>query len=370
MSKNATQIENGHQKKNRLELYDFLTSIDVSENIKDQIIDIFISNSLVNEKLFHQNRHGSVTEKNYFLIMSCLPWVKSVNGLNQQQTKKHKEKYQVPDFTLLVENNSNDVFPIYVEVKNCHTENDVRKIYKKQRTNLENYARDYKIDLLIATYWSKYKMWTHNSLSNFDSKNRITFFDAMKNDLSHIFHDQHIVIPPFSTKTYFNEIEGENSMPFGDKGFFQECLISGDNQKWNDIEFLQAVILDYLFTSKDQIKGNDEKGNYLLQTYTTPRMNKYTQLISAMISHITKDEDTIDEIIDKLEIIRVMTVDLCRKNPEIFTISYQIPDKRTSHTDHIFSLAYGNNWREISPFNSGILRESKLSSALSQALKI
>lgn len=367
------QNENNIQKINRLELYAFLTSIEATKETKDKIVDIFIDNNLINQTLFKKRMHGSQTEKDYFLLMSCLPWVKSINGLNQIQTKKHKTKYQVPDFTLLVENSSKKLFPIYVEVKNCHSDNNVRKINKKQRTNLENYANDYRIDLLIATYWSKYQIWTHNSLSNFDSNDKISFSDAVKNDLSHIFHDLHVIIPPFYTKTYYHQDKNKGNLPFGDKGFFQECRISKDKIQWNNIEEIQAIIIDWIFNSdKDHICGTDDDGAYVIQKYSMPMMQKLSQLINIMFHKLHKhieEKETTEDLVGRLEIIRFGTVDLFLKNSSIFKFSYQIPDKRTKHTDHIFSLAYGEDWKLLPLFKGAVFKKSELQLSISQVLK-
>ena len=81
------------------------------ELLKAQITEPRIAENL--ERIFD----GLSVEDSYHIVASSLPWVKNVHSLDQMQDPKHKKKYQVPDYHLLVENNQHEDFPILIDVK-------------------------------------------------------------------------------------------------------------------------------------------------------------------------------------------------------------------------------------------------------------
>jgi len=111
---------------------------------------------------------------------------KNINGLDQEQEKQHEENYQVPDCSLLIENNNKENFPILVDVKSVNGDKQSCEIMGKRVKSLQNYARDNKQPLIIAIYWERFGYWTHNCLKNFENKknHKIHIFEAM---IYHIF---------------------------------------------------------------------------------------------------------------------------------------------------------------------------------------
>ena len=87
--------------------------------VDDSILNEFLNQieSIKIKEDFSRIKRGLGFEEEYQNLFETLPWVKNLHGLEQKQNQSHKENYQVPDFSLLIENNEKENFPILVEVK-------------------------------------------------------------------------------------------------------------------------------------------------------------------------------------------------------------------------------------------------------------
>lgn len=143
----------------------------LDENIFRSLLNTIESKNLV-ENVDRITR-GLETEELYKMIYQDYPWVKEITGLKQEQITAQKEEFQIPDYKLLVEDNNHQVFSIFVDVKNVEGEKTKCELMKNQFIGLKKYANNNNTVLLIAIYWKKYNIWTHNCMDSFTSKKNI-----------------------------------------------------------------------------------------------------------------------------------------------------------------------------------------------------
>ena len=162
---------------------------------------------------------------------------KNINGLDQEQEKQHKENYQVPDCSLLIENNNKENFPILVDVKSVNGDKQSCEIMGKRVKSLQNYARDNKQPLIIAIYWEKFGYWTHNCLKNFENKknHKIHIFEAM------IYHK-------FYRRTKFEKTVNDNVARHEIYGEIKDTEISGDGKTYKNYSTFESAIVDSMFS--------------------------------------------------------------------------------------------------------------------------
>lgn len=106
-------MSNDFQKADLLAKVERTFSLDDSlkEKLLNQIKSIEVKEN------YSRIQRGLNIEAGYQDLFETLPWVKNLHGLDQKQNPIHKKDYQVPDFSLLIENNEKENFPILVEVK-------------------------------------------------------------------------------------------------------------------------------------------------------------------------------------------------------------------------------------------------------------
>lgn len=324
-------------------LHKLKQGFDVSDEIFDTLL-MQIKNAEYRDNFLRITK-GLTIEDNYKLIIEALPWIKNVNGLDQNQTKEHKENYQVPDYSLLVENSDKKNFPILVDVKSVK-DKKICSLMPKQINTLKNYSRDHKQELLIAIYWEKFGIWTHNVLKNFSGKkkNKITFEDALKNDLSHILSDYIFFIDKvFYRKTKFikdGESKFYNHLEYGK---FDEVYIGTDLNNLKKYEIMESSILDSMFIMKEI--ELIEEGNIVYQTEIFEG-NSIVKLTTWLINFINlwklKYHTKAYDDMSALKIARIFIVNLMHELG-IQNI-YLIPKDKNDSTLKIFELAYKDTY--------------------------
>ncbi|MHB1694129.1 MAG: hypothetical protein ACYCUW_09680, partial [bacterium] len=211
--------------------------------ILHQLKENFIVNPVTFKELFSQindteiaNNYKRITrglkvEDNYELIYSAMPWVRNINGLKQNQEKRHKEEYQVPDYSILIEDSQKNAYPVLVDVKLVKGDKQSCEIMQKQVITLQKYADDNKSPLLIAIYWEKFGLWTHNCIKNFsvNKKYKISIGEAFKNDLSHILgYATYIIGASFYRKSIFKATNDESVARHEIYGKIKKVFLSKD----------------------------------------------------------------------------------------------------------------------------------------------
>jgi hypothetical protein len=139
-----------------------------------------------------------------------MPWVQLIHGLDQQQfPSRSKEKYQVPDFLMLVETSAFTHQPLLVEVKRVPREKRTLKLQDSQVSLCQQYASALNIPLVFAVYWEFLSAWTLNTVDTFESKTssrKLPMTTAFELDCSAILGDiSHLVPPSFVRLSRFTK---------------------------------------------------------------------------------------------------------------------------------------------------------------------
>lgn len=222
----------------------------------NQIIPNELFDKLLNfrpeiSKNFERFEKGFEIQYIYKYIYHAMPYVKNINDLGQKQEEKHKKSYQVPDYTVFIENSQKEVYSLLVEVKSVENKSSL-DLMGKQVINLKKYAEVERKPFLIAIYWKQYGLWTHNCLDNFEKKGKkykIHIENAIKNDLSHIFGDVSFMItkPPYR-KTIFDSANMKHNMSIHEKyGEIRKVYIGNEINNLKECEIIESAIVDSVF---------------------------------------------------------------------------------------------------------------------------
>ncbi len=286
---------------------------------------------------------GLDIEKNFKLLFSGLPYIKEINGLDQEQLKS-KEQYQVPDYIVLFENYKLEVNSVLIEVKSVTGDKQSLELMRKQVIALMNYARDSQKHLLFAIFWKKWNCWTINSVKNFIKKTKkykITFLDALKNDISSIFGDlSYIIKYNIYRKTIFDPNTKRPTCDHNKYGKSGDFFISLDKKNWSRIDLFENAFIDSSiemceiekeidFKKRvviiEQNKGNflgDKKSSLILQHISSIRIGLEYEVENIKISMISNYY--IDNFIKKMKIMKTVP----------------IPHKKNDDTNFLYKFAF------------------------------
>lgn len=332
-------------------LHQLIANFDVStemlDSLKAQITQPKVSENL--DRIFD----GLSIEDSYHNVVASLPWVKNVHSLHQKQERKHKEKYQVPDYNLLIENNQDEDFPVLVDVKTAKGQKETCKLQPAVLPNLRNYAKTHKMPLLIAVFWEKYQYWTHNTLEHFGIKNKISFADAFANDLSHILSDYIFIFNhEFYRKTYFSDTPNAEAIHHKDYGPVVSAYMGLELSSLEEISLIDNAVIDAVFTLKEKEVSKDAKGKYQIEKFelgpktlgivvkTTLWIRRVQQLTKMPSEYRYVSEDGSFEVLGA-EIIRKHIVELAKRLKG--TVQYPEPKDKNPSTDELFHLAYNGS---------------------------
>ena len=148
--------------------HDLNTQFDVPEAVRIALQSQFSGGSPEQVERFI----GGFKIEDWFEWTFCaMPWVLLIHGLDQQQfPARSKEKYQVPDFLVLVETSALTHQPLLVEVKRVSREKTTLRLQDSQVLLCQQYASTLKIPLVYAVYWEFLSAWTLNTVDTFEIK--------------------------------------------------------------------------------------------------------------------------------------------------------------------------------------------------------
>lgn len=331
-------------------LHNFLSNFDVTPEMRESLIaqikDPQVSENL--ERIFA----GLKVEDSYYIVTSPLPWVKNIHPLDQKQERKHKENYQVPDYSLLIENSQKVDFPLLVDVKSAKGQKETCQLPAALIPTLRNYAQVNNKPILIAIFWEKYHYWTHNTLEHFDNKRKISFADAFANDLSHILSDYLFLFTRnFYRKSYFSDTPDENLPRHQKYGTVISSYLGFELDKLETLEHVESAIIDAAFKMKEVEIGTDSKGKYLIDKFELPEgclgtYIKTTSWIRKLHEYIgipfderrsIKNGEKSTEVLSA-EIIRKLIVEVAKRLKG--EAQYPEPTDKNPTTDKLYELAY------------------------------
>lgn len=337
---------------NDLEKANLIHQIEQAFDLTPEVLEL-LTNQIKNPKVVNSLERiyaGLTIEDSYHYVASALPWVKNIHPLHQKQELKYKQKYQIPDYNLLIENNKKFDFPLLIDVKTARGEKETCKIQKKQLITLKNYANSHNVSILVAIYWEKYQYWTHNTLEHFGTNSKISFNDAIANDLSHIISDYMFLFEKeFYRKSYFN-INTNDKFGIHEKyGSVSDALIGLDLDSLEKIDPIEALIIDSLFTLTEIEYSQDSLGTYLIEKF---------ELSGNCLGLVIKTSLWTKRVLDKIgiplneriekannmlatEFIRIHIVELAKRLDA--TLQYQIPVMKNATTDKLYQLAYSDS---------------------------
>ncbi len=223
----------------------------------------------------------------------------------------------------------------------------------KQAINLKNYSRDHNAGLLIAIYWAKWGYWTHNCLKNFEGMKakKITFEDALKNDLSHILSDYTFFIDkPFYRKTFFSpNASGARHEKYGK---FDKVYIGRSLNDFDEFSLLDSAIVDTAF-EMNEVEVNKHKDNSITliekSTGEVMLLKLSHWMIKALATCNVEPSYKIDGVLFA-EYLRKFIVEFTKYLN--FRVSYLIPAEKNIDTNFFFNLAYKDTDVMVSYNNS------------------
>lgn len=320
---------------------------------------------------------GLKTEGFYKLVYQGLPWIKEITGLEQEQTSEQKERYQIPDYKLLIEDNNHGLFSLCVDVKNIDGDKQHCELMKQQVEGLKQYASNNNTILLIAIYWKKFNVWTHNAIENFKLKGKkysITMFDAFSNDLSCVFGDLSFIIDKkFYRKTFYKRTGNISVVNHKDYGEIIKTFLSFNNQDYWESEIFSNIVIDSMIKMNQiELLGNPENRIQIEESETMIMSKLSTWLIKFL--ETVGIEQYSDEVhgITYARYASIFVTEFVKKMH--FKQSYGIPKNITSTSDRLYKLAFYKsdiyyNYLQHK-FNDQIITKEELKDLLERNMKI
>lgn len=329
-------------------LHQVLQHFDVSEDqLKKWLAQI--QDESVREN-FQRFRDGLKVEDNYRHFASALPWVKNINAIDQQQEPVHKKEYQAPDYTLFVENSSKEVFTLLVDVKSVKGNKEVLEITPKQKHALMNYARDSKAPLVLAIYWEKINYWTHNVIRQLTGKkaNKLSWQEAMKNDVSHVLGDATFMIEkPFYRRTRFYAGPTKEGGQHKKYGHYSTIEVGLDLKAMKEYSVFESSVIDCMFRAREVECVREDNSELLVteifaETLMLPKITNWLVKL-LQIWGIEPSEKPFDMKVTEMGRLCILNL----MNDLGYTPFYAIPESKNAGTDELFRLAYHETsvWR-------------------------
>jgi hypothetical protein len=204
--------------------------------------------------------------ENWFEWVFCpMPWVQLIHGLGQQQfPKRSKEKYQVPDFLVIVETSGLIHQPLLVEVKRVPREKETLKLQKSQVTLCQRYASTMNFPLVYAVYWDKLSAWTMNTVDTFETKSstrKLAMMKAFELDCSAILGDISHFVPNSLVRVSRFTKQGVTPNGVQDQKYghlLSDTVILGDKRV--QMSSIESGAIDSMLTMKLQREENVGSG--------------------------------------------------------------------------------------------------------------
>ncbi|WP_156169773.1 hypothetical protein [Sphingobacterium sp. IITKGP-BTPF85] len=285
---------------------------------------------------------GYKVEDNFHILFSAMPWVKLIHELGQNQLPTlSKEVYQVPDFTILFETSKKENKPILLEVKSVKGESQSLEVMTKQLNACVEYSKILGIPFLYAIYWDKYQTWTFNAIENFEvktKKNKIKFFDAIKNDMSVIVGDMTFVISqPIYRKTVCDNSITDSEKPQHEKfGAIVSDSVSLNNVDFIDIESLESAIIDSSIKMKIIDRKTDGDKTTIIEVSDS---NYFLKLSTLTLRHLAIFKVELNE--QYADMSRRIIIEFFKKLKVSQSIS--IPNTKTPTSNTLYNQAFGKS---------------------------
>ncbi|WP_155633149.1 hypothetical protein [Burkholderia stagnalis] len=329
-------------------LHQMTRLFDMSEAEQRRYLDQIKDDSIKSN--YARIKRGLTAEENYRHFCAAMPWVKNINGIDQQQDASHKLEYQAPDYSLLVEDSNKGRFNIFIDVKSVKGGKESCEIQPKQKHTLMNYARDYDAPLLLAIYWERLGYWTHNVIRQLGGKksNKITWQDAIINDVSHVIGDYTFFVKgPFYRRTEFFLEPREGSARHAKYGHFSSIFVGTDLGQMEQYSAIESSAIDSMFKTREVECIKTDNGFVVTEIFAEgPMLVKLSNWLVNFIQvwGFEPGEKAGDENV--LKTARIHMVNLMQDlgcKP-----TYSMPATKNKDTDRLYQLAYGGTsvWNE------------------------
>lgn len=275
-------------------VYDVVKSARDNNNImsEDEILDL-LKKTVSDEDLINKYQRfskGYAAEDLFMRIYSLLPWVELVVPLGQEQFPElSKESTQVSDYEITFQTGSADVFStILVEVKLVDTNKSTYELPKYVYDVLNKYAQKRNETLLFGLFWRDHNTWTINSIETFNEKSssyKISFSDAIINDLSAIFGDYMYLFPQrVLRKSIFSsdpEFESQYYYSHPKFGKTVEDSVSVDCKSYHQLNEYETAVIDAVLRFQEQ--SHERISDNQIQLIETYEPKKQVAKLSSLI---------------------------------------------------------------------------------------
>lgn len=254
--------------------YDFFRAARDNEHIyTDDEIKKFLLTVVSDEKIRNRYKNfmsGYSAEELFRRVYSLLPWVDLIVPLGQEQyPEESKESIQTPDYEVSYQAGSKDnIAKMLIEVKLVNDDKETFNLPKYKYNVLKKYEDNSKEPLLFAIFWRKYMIWTVNSIESFlkkSSEYKITFEEAIRNDLSAIMGDYSYVFrKDVYRRSKYNSIKNIDSEYYHFHQDFGRATYEGlskDSVNYEKLCFLETPVLDCAFNFKEINRKNIDKSD-------------------------------------------------------------------------------------------------------------
>ena len=285
--------------------------------------------------------HSFKQEDIFKYLFSSLPYVHLIHSLDETQyPDQSKEKFQVPDSIVILKNSNNEYYPILIDFKSVSGEKETLKNVQIQQTEiLKVYSDTLQIPQIYAIYWEKLRMWTINSLDQFERKTsqfKLPIATAFVNDLSSLFGDITYSFPAgYTRKSVIDpSIDNNDQYTTHEKyGTVIENYITFDEINYTKIDISESAIIDST-TKMKEIKCEME-GNllHLYEIAEHPIALKLSNLTLRLLAKFDADI-TANDIQSASQIIRKFFARLNSLN------SHTIPLQNTKMSQELFEKAF------------------------------
>lgn len=306
---------------------------------------------------------GYAAEDLFMRIYSLLPWIKSVVPLGQEQfPEKSKEQLQVPDYEIMFEaGSSSKTSSVLVEVKLIDGDKQTYELQKYKYDVLKKYSQQKHEPLLFGLFWRKQKIWTINSIESFSKKSscyKISFYDAMLNDLSAIFGDYTYIFPMQyyrkSTFTSDPDIKTEFIHSHLKYGRTVSEELSLDLKTFKSLNMLEPPVLDCAFDFKVIFVNTlpQAKTELIEQCESIPRIFKLSSLLLAYLCKIYcldtntlyyKDNTVVENAFNIVDVVRQKCGGI-----KYYALPYII----TKEHSNLITLQFGNVQRIMNAYQT------------------
>ncbi len=256
-------------------------------------------------------------------LLQCLPWTKNISQINLQNSLK--QRYSV---TYKTSSGKEGCF----NVRFHNVESDKNQIIVSD----ENVLLKGEIPILESIFWSKYNMWTLNTLQNFIEDSNLIEIDlenALKNDLSVIVGDITFIIQDMVLELIYDSSITDTNLPshkvYGSL-VKSNLLIDGEMVEILPLEM--AIIDSEINTQIIEEKQVETKWVIREKNVNTSILKLSTLIIKVLAKF---DRDTSDAT---TEILRKSILELMKKIKAIH--SYQIPVDITDASDYLYNEAF------------------------------